>query len=87
MEKSSAKLARNPQLDGFSAKTAWRSMASAPNPGVEHLAALWIDKEVVIKVGSVYTTKHWRSESGDGYSLSDVLAWAPIPEWTGEVAE
>ena len=30
---------------------------------------------------------HWRAENGFLYGIEELRAWAPIPEWTGEVAE
>ena len=66
----------------------WRSMASAPTDGSSHLAALGTDRYCMIRIGyRCADGTHWRSDDGLIYGLHELLAWAPIPEWTGEVSE
>jgi hypothetical protein len=86
----SAKLAQYPQLDGSSAKkppaSGWRSMASAPKDGSSFLGVA--GKYSVVRIGYVCADgEHFRTENDSLFRLDEMHAWAPIPEWTGEVAE
>lgn len=66
----------------------WRSMASAPRDGSSHLAVLGASRYYMVRIGYWCADgAHWRSDDGLVYGLHDMLAWAPIPEWTGEVSE
>ena len=61
----------------------WRSMASAPRDGREVLVRVdccnWI---------ASFQKDHWFIDEDFGHCDEvDMEAWAPIPEWTGEVAE
>ena len=62
---------------------AWRSMASAPRDGREILVRVnrrnWI---------ASFRESYWWIDDDFGRCDEDLIAaWAPIPEWTGEVAE
>lgn len=62
---------------------AWRSMASAPRDGREILVRVnrrnWI---------ASFRESYWWIDDDFGRCDEDpIAAWAPIPEWTGEVAE
>lgn len=92
MENLSAKLAQNPQLDGSSTKnppaSGWRSMASAPKDIGRHLAVVRMGTGYDLLCGELCASGDWwRSDFGQMFDPEDLLAWAPIPEWTGEVAE
>lgn len=86
MENHSAKLAQNQQLDGSSAKTAWRSMDSAPRDGHGFLGI--VAPYRAVRLGCICADgEHFRADDGCLYMVSEMIAWAPIPDWTGEVAE
>lgn len=69
--------------------TAWRSMASAPRDGRRCVLLIGrIADTPIMRVGYLTGSGcHWRTDNGMLWSFSEIRAWAPIPEWTGEVAE
>lgn len=66
---------------------AWRSMASAPGQHVRIL--LKRDDGAVVVARRIGTMDLWHEQGClDGYDwCGQYIAWAPIPDWTGEVAE
>ena len=64
---------------------AWRSMASAPRDGSEITVLFAFKKFGVVQWSRVLG--EWRCARGRVYFDHEIEAWAPIPEWTGEVAE
>ena len=70
---------RNPPASG------WRSMASAPRDGKWISAKCECDAFVAIRWEERRLL--WVSRMGTVFFDFELAAWAPIPEWTGEVAE
>lgn len=68
---------------------AWRSMASAPRDGRRCVLLIGrIADTPIMRVGYLTGSGcHWSTDNGMLWSFYEVRAWAPIPEWTGEVAE
>lgn len=65
---------------------AWRSMASAPRDGGRFLGI--VAPFLVVCIGYICADgEHFRAQDGRLYLVEEMIAWAPIPEWTGEVAE
>ena len=89
MKNHSANLAQNPQLDGSSTKKAWRSMASAPKNRSSFLGIVTNYGTIpIVEIGYVCEDgRHFQASNNCQYALDEMLAWAPIPHWTGEVAE
>lgn len=64
----------------------WRSMASAPRDGKRFLGI--VGPLCQVRLGSVSASgEYFRADGGCLYVIGELLAWAPIPEWTGEVSE
>lgn len=64
----------------------WRSMASAPRDGSNFCGV--VAPYRVVRIGCICADgEHFRGDDGGLYRVVEMLAWAPIPEWTGEVAE
>lgn len=61
----------------------WRSMASAPRDG----------SQIIVRVDRLnwfcqFQDGHWWIDEDFGHcNENEIAAWAPIPEWTGEVPE
>lgn len=68
---------------------AWRSMPSAPRDGRRCVLLIGrIADTPIMQVGYLTGSGcHWSTDNGMLWSFSEIRAWAPIPEWTGEVAE
>lgn len=64
---------------------AWRAMASAPRDGTWILAKFESDAFVALRWEERRVI--WVSRMGIVFFDFELAAWAPIPEWTGEVAE
>lgn len=63
---------------------AWRSMASAPRDGHGFLGI--VAPYRAVRLGCICADgEHFRADDGCLYMVSEMIAWAPIPEWTGEV--
>lgn len=86
MKKSSANLAQLVATSSENTAPRWRSMASAPTDGRRLLGVISFH-EVIRIIIPCEDGRLWRSDAGFIYEPSYIKAWAPIPEWTGEVSE